>query len=110
MLAPVTPRIAQALKLPVKQGALVERVASGGPAAKAGLKGGNRRVVRGGIVVGGDIIAALGGQKVTGPDDVLATLSSHSPGDQLKITYYRGSGKHMTTITLGKRPRRLPAG
>ena len=40
----VTPELAQALNLPVEHGALVQTVVPGGPAAKAGIKGGNATV------------------------------------------------------------------
>src|ERR1700731_3675855 len=64
--------LAQALDLPVEQGLLVETAAKGGPAAAAGVRGGDR-VAQAGmqrIAIGGDIIVAVDGQKVTSPFDL----------------------------------------
>src|SRR4029077_7373805 len=41
------PGLAEALNLPVQQGLLVEQVSPGGPAAKAGVRGGNKAVLAG---------------------------------------------------------------
>src|SRR5690242_10735329 len=41
------PELAEALNIPVKQGMLIERVAPGGPAAQAGIRGGMRTVLAG---------------------------------------------------------------
>ena len=68
----VTPQLADVLNLPVKQGALVQSVVSGGPADKAGVKGGDATVSIGGqrVRAGGDVITAIDGKAVTGMDDV----------------------------------------
>ena len=58
--------LAEALDLPVQDGLLVEQATKGGPAAAAGIHGGDR-VAQAGmrrIMIGGDVIVALDGQKV----------------------------------------------
>ena len=57
---PVGGNLAEALQLPVQEGFLVEVAAKGGPAAAAGIRGGDR-VVQAGmqrIAIGGDVITA----------------------------------------------------
>ena len=55
------PDIAEALRLPVKSGAMVIDVTPGGPADKAGIKGGNKRAQIGNniVIVGGDVIVSV---------------------------------------------------
>src|SRR5262249_9481331 len=62
----VSGELADALGLPAQDGLLVESATKGGPAAAAGIRGGDR-VVRAGmqrIAIGGDLIVAVDGQRV----------------------------------------------
>src|ERR1700741_4906762 len=63
---------AGALDLPVQEGLLVETVTANGPAAKGGIRGGDRTANAGmrRIYIGGDIIVAIDGQKVANQFDV----------------------------------------
>src|ERR1039457_6964244 len=64
---PVGGYLSQALDLPVQEGLLVETVTRGGPAAAAGIKGGDQ-VAQAGmrrITIGGDVITSIDGQPVT---------------------------------------------
>ena len=60
----VTPALAEALKLPTKKGVLVNEVVKGGPADKAGIKGGETEATIEGAQVrlGGDVITKLDGK------------------------------------------------
>src|SRR5271167_4461679 len=64
--------LAEALDLPVKEGLLVEEVTRGGPAATAGLHGGDKEAMAGmrRITIGGDVIVAIDGQKVANQFDM----------------------------------------
>jgi S1-C subfamily serine protease len=72
-------------------GARIVRVIAGGPAAKAGL----RR---------GDKIVAVDGRAVTTPDDLTAQVARHKPGERAGLTVLRGGERRTLTVTLGKRP------
>jgi len=102
----VTPQLADVLNLPVKQGALVQSVASGGPADKAGVKGGHANASIGGqrIRTGGDVITAIDGKAVTGMDDVISVVNQKQPGDEVELSLADGSQKRTVTVTLGNRP------
>src|SRR5713226_2702533 len=81
-------QLAEALDLPAKEGLLVESASKGGPAAAAGVRGGDR-VVRAGmqrIAVGGDLIVAVDGQKVASPFDLNILLNRKRPGDTVTLT------------------------
>ena len=97
--------LAEALDLPVQDGLLVEQTAKGGPAAAAGIRGGDRVAEAGmrRIIIGGDVIVALDGQKVTNQYDVDVLLNRKRPGDTVTLTVYRGAKKVDVPVKLGER-------
>jgi S1-C subfamily serine protease len=102
---PVGTWLSEALDLPVKEGLLVERVTKGGPAAAAGIRGGDR-VAQAGmrrIFIGGDVITAIDNQKVASQLDVNLALNHKRPGDTVNITVYRGGKKMDVPVKLGER-------
>lgn len=105
---PVGGYLAEALDLPVQEGLLVASVAKGGPAASAGIRGGDRVVQFGmqTLPVGGDVIVAVDGQKVASPFDLNIVLNRKRPGDTVKLTIYRGGKKMEVPVKLGERPGR----
>lgn len=97
--------LAEALDLPVQEGLLVETVTKGGPAAAAGIHGGDR-IVQAGLrqfYIGGDVIVAIDGQKVANQFDVNLVLNHHRPGDTVDVTVYRGGKKMDISLKLGER-------
>ncbi|PYT47416.1 MAG: peptidase S1, partial [Acidobacteria bacterium] len=90
---------------PVKEGLLVERATKGGPAAAAGIRGGDR-VAQAGmrrIYIGGDVIVAIDSQKIAGQFDVNVLLNRKRPGDTVTVTLYRGGKKMDVPVKLGER-------
>jgi serine protease Do len=77
--------------LAVSQGALVTQVASGSPADKAGIQA-------------GDVITAINGEDVTSVDDLNNIIHGYQIGQQVEITYYRGTAKNTVSITLVPSP------
>jgi S1-C subfamily serine protease len=103
------------LNLPVKSGALVEKVEAGTPAAKAGLRAGNVEAKINGseISVGGDIIIAFDGKKITSSEDLAADVGAKKSGETVTIDLLRASGtgtytNKNVTVTLGQRPNSIP--
>ena len=103
------------LNLPVKSGALIEKVEAGSPAAKAGIRAGNIEAKVGGneISVGGDIVVGVDGKKVTSDEDLASYIGTKKPGDTVTIELLRESGsggytKKNVTVTLGQRPNSIP--
>src|SRR6202048_3947334 len=97
--------LAQALDLPVEQGLLVETAAKGGPAAAAGVRGGDR-VAQAGmqrIAIGGDVIVAIDGAKIANTMDLNIILNRKRPGDTVTLTVYRGGKKLDIPVKLGER-------
>ncbi len=98
----LTPEVAEALRLPVNEGLLLERVNPGGAAAKAGLRGGDRQAILGmrRILLGGDVITAIDGRPITGQADLNLALNRKRPGDTVTVDYYRGGQKMEAKVTL----------
>ena len=71
-------------------GAQVENVASGSPAAGAGLQP-------------GDVITAVDGTAVTSPVDLARLVRSHQPGDQVTIAYSRSGNTAEAQVRLADR-------
>lgn len=97
--------LAEALDLPVQDGLLIEAVTRSGPAAAAGLHGGDRQALAGmqRITIGGDVIVAIDGQKIANQGDMDLLLNRKRPGDTVKVTVYRGGKKIDVPVKLGER-------
>jgi S1-C subfamily serine protease len=98
------PELSQALRLPIQQGLLVERVVPRSPAAQAGLRGGDRVVLAGlqRLTVGGDILVTIDGRDVESTLDLNVVLNEKRPGDTIRLTIYRGNQKIELSVTLGE--------
>ncbi|HEX8754356.1 MAG TPA: trypsin-like peptidase domain-containing protein [Solirubrobacterales bacterium] len=103
----VTPTLAKALNLPVEEGVLVQSVVKGGPADKAGVEGGNTTATIGGaeVSLGGDIITAINGKKISGMDELIETISKAKPGEEMELTLLRAGNEKTAHVTLGHQPK-----
>ncbi len=105
------------LNLPVNHGALVQSVQAGGPAAKAGIKGGSTtgRFEQGQVAVGGDIILSIDGQPVNSSEDLARVIESKKSGETVTVGLKRASGEGrykdmQVKVKLGDRPAQAPEG
>jgi S1-C subfamily serine protease len=99
---PLTRRLARALELPVEEGILIERVARGGSADLAGIRGGDRRVFVGNVplILGGDILISMDGQPVRRLRDILRIGEDKRPGDRMEFVFQRGPESIARTVEL----------
>jgi putative serine protease PepD len=74
-------------------GALVQEVAAGSPAAKAGLHP-------------GDLVVAIDGQSVADYGELGARIRAHKPGDEVTLKVVRGGNETTITASLSQRPAR----
>lgn len=102
----ITSLLAEESGLPVEQGVLVQTVVQGGPAAKAGLQGGNRQVrfESALLTTGGDIIVAIDGVSVQDMDDLIVYLTGRSVGQRVTLTVLRSGRQQRIQVTLEDRP------
>lgn len=90
----ITPEIAQQYNLPTTHGAYIylegngSPVATGSPAAQAGLKQ-------------GDIITKINDQEVGKAGSLSSIVGQYRPGDKINLTYLRDGKEETVTITLG---------
>ncbi len=95
----------EALGLPQSTGVYVTGVTPGGPAEKAGLRGGDNPSSIPGLQSGGDLIIAIDDQPVQTYNDLIGYLmKTKSPGDKVTLTVLRDGDKLSLDLTLDKRP------
>jgi serine protease DegQ len=88
----VTPELAQAFKLPRKDGAIIAGVMRGGPADKAGVRA-------------GDILVEVEGKAIPNTATMLNVIAQLAPGASSRFTFVRDGKEVEVPITVGKRPR-----
>ncbi|MDD3827902.1 MAG: trypsin-like peptidase domain-containing protein [Anaerolineae bacterium] len=96
------------MDVPVEEGVLIIEVASNGPAAQAGLRGGRQRVRIGPAIltIGGDILTAIEGEPITSDQALLQYLDTQTEvGDTIQVTLWRDGQELTVPVTLGEMPR-----
>jgi S1-C subfamily serine protease len=101
--AAVDSGVARELNLPADRGALVQDVVRGGPADKAGLRGGQRQT-QSGLSSGGDLIVKVGDKDISDPNALADVIASHKAGDEVRIEYFRGDQRRSAQVKLAERP------
>jgi S1-C subfamily serine protease len=101
---PVTPTMARIFNLPVNRGLLVESVAPGSGAERAGLHGGSDPVVVEGesYQLGGDVITKADGMRVATVERLREILATHKPGESVSLDFFRGTQKGTADVKLGR--------
>jgi putative serine protease PepD len=109
---PLFPEISKLLKLNVEKGAMVVEVTPGGPADKAGLKGGNRQVQAGNILitVGGDVIIQVDQKEVKDAEELIKTIREKNIGDAVVLKILRDGKTRDLRLTLQERPKTFRRG
>jgi S1-C subfamily serine protease len=103
----VFPALAQALSLPVSEGIMVVEAAPGSPAQRAGIRGGDRVVQIGNMIVrvGGDIITEVDRVKVRTFEQLSEFIDGKRPGDTVTLTVNRQGKFNTVEARLRERPR-----
>jgi S1-C subfamily serine protease len=101
---PIDPDLADQMGLAADYGLLIVQVVEGGAADRAGLHGGTERAFLGNqpIMLGGDLIVAIDGEKVQDQQNLAQMMNKHRAGDTVRITIYRGKRKMDVNVTLGE--------
>jgi S1-C subfamily serine protease len=101
---PIYPELAEEIGLPVDYGLLIIGVAPGSSADQAGLRAGTERAYLGNIpiMLGGDLIVAIDGEKIQDQDDLTQMMNNHRAGDTVKVTIYRNKKKVDVQVSLGE--------
>jgi 2-alkenal reductase len=106
------PQLAQKLGLDTTFGGLLSEVVPGGPAEKAGLVGGDKKLQfqAGEYRTGGDVILQIDGHDVIAPDDLARLIATKKPGEKATLTVLHDGRHEQVDITLGKRPETVSEG
>jgi S1-C subfamily serine protease len=99
------PRLAQALKVPVESGFLVEAVEKGSSADQTGIRGGDQQAFYGNrrILIGGDVISQIGQYSISTGSDILHALQNEKPGNKILIVFIRNGRRIEKEMTLVSR-------
>jgi S1-C subfamily serine protease len=111
-MLPLTPTLAKVfrelgLDIPVESGLLIMEAVPGGPADRAGVRGGDRlaRVGRYQVPVGGDIVIAVDGQPTPNYQEFIVYLETQTAvGDTVELTLIRDGEQQTVTATLDESP------
>ncbi len=101
---PIGPELADQMGLPTDYGLLIVQVLPGSSAEHAGLRGGSERAYLGNIpiMLGGDLIVAIDGEKIADQQDLAQIMNNHRAGDTVHVTIYRGKKKMDVDVVLGE--------
>jgi S1-C subfamily serine protease len=101
---PIDSEIAEELSLAADYGLLIVQAVPGGSADRAGLRGGTERAYLGNIpiMIGGDLIVAIDGEKVDSQQILAQVMNKHRAGDTVKVTIFRGKKQLEVTVVLGE--------
>jgi S1-C subfamily serine protease len=84
------------------EGVLVLRVASGSPAALAGLR--PTQTTLGGSVILGDVIQGIAGRTVVNVEDLNRALENLTVGEQVRLRVWRNGEQVLVPVTLAAVP------
>ncbi|MBZ5613771.1 MAG: trypsin-like peptidase domain-containing protein [Acidobacteriia bacterium] len=101
---PIDSGLAEEMGLAADYGLLIVQAVPGGSADRAGLRGGSERAYLGNtpIMIGGDLIVAIDGEKVDSQQILAQIMNKHRAGDTVKVTIFRGKKKLEVSVVLGE--------
>jgi len=101
---PIGPELASQMGLPADYGVLILSAIPGGPADRAGLRGGTEKAYLGNtpIMIGGDLIVRIDDQDIEDQQDIAHVMNQHHAGDKVKVSFFRGKNKMDVTVALGE--------
>jgi len=100
-------QVSQAIGSSIPYGVLIERTVEGGPASRAGLRGGGQTVeVQGNrYVLGGDIIVAIDETRIVNNDALSTYLERNTvPGQIIQVGIVRSGNSTVVQVLVGPRP------
>jgi S1-C subfamily serine protease len=103
---PLFPQLVERFDLPVDEGAWVQEVSPGGPAERAGIRGGRGETPFQieTYAQGGDIITEVDGKPILDANDLSAVVAQFAPGEEVVVKVHRDGETKDVEVKLGERP------
>jgi S1-C subfamily serine protease len=100
------PQLVDHFKLDVDKGAWVQDVNAGGPAERAGIKGGGdeSEFQAQAYREGGDVITKVAGRPVENSAELANVIADFKPGDEVPLEIHRNGDTREIKVKLGERP------
>jgi S1-C subfamily serine protease len=100
------PQLVERFELDVDKGAWVQQVNIGGPAERAGIRGGSSPVEfqAQAFRPGGDVITKVAGKSVEDSAELADLIADFEPGEEVPLEIHRGDDVREIEVTLGERP------
>ncbi|MFC1532607.1 S1C family serine protease [Thermodesulfobacteriota bacterium] len=102
----VTKELSNELGLGVEKGVLIIRLIPGSPADQAGLRGGTRAIIIGGVrfLIGGDIITAIDSHPIVDNEELVRILNKMKVGQNITLQVSRDRRLIELQVTLYEMP------
>jgi S1-C subfamily serine protease len=100
-------QLAQTMRTNITYGVLIETTDPGGPADKAGLRGGAQTVTIGAqqYLLGGDVIISIDGNRIVNYDAFATYLERHAvPGQTVQVGIIRSGKLMIVSVVIGTLP------
>jgi S1-C subfamily serine protease len=100
------PQLVEKFDLDVQKGAWVQEVNPGGPAEKAGIRGGGSPVEfqAQAFRPGGDVITRVDGKAIEDSAQLADLIADYEPGEEVPLEIHRGGDTREIEVRLGERP------
>jgi S1-C subfamily serine protease len=100
------PQLVDRFRLDVQKGAWVQEVNAGGPAQRAGIRGGGGEVTfqAQSFRPGGDVITKVAGKPVQDSAQLATVIAQFKPGDTVPLEVHRDGDTREIRVKLGERP------
>jgi len=100
------PQLVDRFDLDVDKGAWVQDVNPGGPAERAGIRGGGGEVTfqARAFRQGGDVITKVDGKAVEDSAQLAELIAGYEPGEEVPLEIHRGGDTQRIDVKLGERP------
>ncbi len=100
------PQLVKRFELDVVKGAWIQDVNPGGPAERAGLRGGGNAVEfqAQSYRTGGDVITKVGGKPVEDSSELAELIAAYEPGEEVPVEIHRDGDTREIKVKLGERP------
>jgi S1-C subfamily serine protease len=100
------PQLVDRFELDVDSGAWVQDVNPGGPAERAGIRGGGSEVTFQArpFRPGGDVITKVDGKPVEDSAELAELIAGYEPGEEVPLEVHRDGGTQEIKVKLGERP------